>query len=342
MRDLQRYPNNSHFLRSCNSTGDACHWPLQRNLLSNFTFASNNKSINRTVYIVASSFAVHTSSERERASGLSFGQSFSLCAIMWRLLWLASLLVVSRSDISCDEATDKCTKDFTECGFALYKIFERRECSAALGFEKDEFVGYRISRAMAKTCPLTCVSAINNLTATNAGKAMETCNCERDSTCLTIKARLKRCVLSRNKNYTIFSCTKARKRCNANKDCKRTQFNFLRRCTKLISGVECTRDCRDSQDDLLNSDLGKALNECECDGLEETYCRGIRANYEELCFATRSPRNPGPSAFPVPTERTVKAVPHSGQNSVANSQFELPVWIFYAAIMAHVYMFFNL
>lgn len=259
---------------------------------------------------------------------------------MWWLLWLANLIVVSRSDISCKKAFYNCGRDLEGCGSALIKIFQRAECLDALGLEDNEMVGIQIRRPMAKTCPLTCVSAINNLTATKGGKAMETCNCNRGSTCLTVKARLKRCVLSRTTNYTMFSCTQARIRCNNNKDCKRIQHSFLRRCTKLISGLECTKDCLVSQDELLNSDLGKALNECECDGLEEPYCRGIRANYEELCVGPRGPRNSDASPTTAPAKYMVQKFVHSGQSRSANTQFELPVWILYAAITA--YMFFNL
>lgn len=220
-----------------------------------------------------------------------------------------------------------------KCGFMLGKIFGYA-CQSALGFDQDL---KRITGPMGKTCPLTCVDAIKNLTATAAGKEMETCHCHRDATCLTLKARLQRCLLISQGNYTIFSCTKARKRCNRSKECNQIQHSFLRRCTMLISGVECSRDCRDSQDELLSSELGKALNECECDGREEPYCRGIRANYEALCKATREPRVPGPTASP--TERVVMV---SYQKSRANSQLELPVWTFYGAIMGHAYVLFNL
>lgn len=255
---------------------------------------------------------------------------------MWRLLWLANLLVLSRSDISpisCDSAIEKCRLDFTNCGSLLGRVFGSA-CKSALGYDPNM---NRITGPMWKTCPLKCVHAIKNLTATPAGKVMETCHCDRDSTCLTMKARLQRCLLSSEGNYTIFSCTKARKRCNRDKQCKAIQHSFLRRCTRLISGVECSRDCKDSQDELLNSELGKALNDCECDGREEPYCRGIRANYEALCKGTRGPRVPN-----VLTSPTQRRSVMDYQNSRAKSQFELPVWIFYAAIIAHVCVFFNL
>ena len=251
---------------------------------------------------------------------------------MWKLLWLANLLILSRSDTSCDKAIKKCQLDITKCGYLLGQIFGSA-CQSALGY--DPYVD-RITGPMDKTCPATCVNAIKNLTSTPTGKEMETCQCGRDATCLTLEARLQRCLLMNQGNYTIFSCTEARKQCNEDKQCKVLQNRFLRRCTRLISGVECSPDCKDSQGELLDSELGKALNDCECDGREELYCRGIRANYEALCKGTRGPRVP--NVLTPPTERRVMA----NQNSRANSQFELPVWIFYAAIMAHVYVFFNL
>lgn len=254
---------------------------------------------------------------------------------MWRLLWLANLLVLSRSDISCDDAMANCKNDIFGCGAMLNRIFNRDVCRSALGWRDN---GIRVDK-MAKTCPLTCVNAIKNLTATSKGKELKDCQCKTDAVCLTMKARLRRCVLSSEGNYTIFSCTEARKRCSKDNKCKATQTNFLKRCTHLISGVKCTRDCKDSQGELLDSELGKALNECECDGMEEPYCRAIRANYEALCKATRGPRDP--DVLTTPSEHTVK-MGDGNRNSGANSQFELPVWIFYAAIIAHVYVFFNL
>lgn len=250
---------------------------------------------------------------------------------------MANVLVLSQSVIVCDKARENCEKDYMKCGVMLLKIFDGDVCKSALGYADDWPHG--ISGPMAKTCPPTCISAIINLTATAAGKQMETCDCESDGPCLTARARLQRCLLSNQGNYTFVSCTAARQRCNKDKRCKATQESFLRRCTSLIAGVECTQDCRNSQDELLGSELGKALNDCECDGREEPYCRSIRANYEKLCKGTRAPRWP---EYPSPTEETVMRAQHDNENSRANSQFELPVWILYAAIAAHISVFLNL
>lgn len=328
-----RFPNNSHFLGSCISTDAAFYWSLHRNLLSNFTPTIRqitNQSIARYI------FWHHLSIDTFKRTSEVIPEN-SPIFVMWRFLWLANVLVLSQSVLLCEEAQKKCVRDFTKCGAMLLKIFNGDVCKSALGYDDDWPNG--ISGPMAKTCPLTCVSAIINLTATAAGKQMETCDCDRDASCLTIRARLQRCLLSSQGNYTFVSCTAARKRCNEDKRCKAIQQRFLRRCSSLISGVECTQDCKKSQDELLGSVLGKALNDCECDGREELYCRGIRANYEALCKGTRGPRRP---EYPSPTEQTVMRAQHDNQNSRANSQFELPVWIFYAAIMAHISVFLDL
>lgn len=253
---------------------------------------------------------------------------------MWRLLCLANLLVLSRSDISCDKAIERCRYDL-KCAPFLRQLFDNDTCTSALGYDP---YWKRIKGAMGPTCPRACVQAIQKLTLTPRGKAMESCVCDQDAMCLTVKARLQRCILKSEGNYTIFSCTKARKNCSSNPDCLKTQKNFLRRCTQLISGQKCTQDCKDSQDELLSSELGKALNDCECDGAEEPYCRGIRANYEALCKATREPRDPNILSTPPSQGHTVMQY---NRNSSARTLFELPVWILYTAIMAHVYVLYN-
>lgn len=290
---------------------------------------SNNKSIHPPLYILASSFALL------RIWGLqaSWMRGALFDMIMWRLLWLVNLLVLSRSDLPCDRALDLCKFD-KNCLPMLLRIFSPL-CTSALGYNPEL---NQIKGAMDKTCPGKCVDAIRNLTSSRSGKSLESCYCEnRDATCLTLKARMQRCVImnEKGKNYTIFGCTKARKRCNDDQDCKKIQTSFLLRCTALISGLDCTQDCKKSQDDLLRSDLGKALNDCECDGREELYCRGIRANYEELCKGSREPRDP--DVISTPREKTVK---ESQRNSSGITQCELPVWILYAAIM-HVYVLYN-
>lgn len=284
------------------------------------------------LYILASSYALLHIWDL-RANGDLKLEEVLLFGTMWRFLWLANLFLLSRSDISCRKATDRCTRHF-KCGLLLNQIFNTERCSRALGYDPK---WNQINGPMQKTCPLTCAQAIKNLTSLPQGKAMESCACDSDSVCLTIKARMQRCVRSSEGNYTIMGCTEARKRCDKDRhNCFKTQQKFLKKCSALISGTNCTRECKDSQDELLNSELGKALNDCECDGWEEYICRGIRANYEKLCKATRSSRDP--EVISTTGKQTVRGI---GKNSSVKTQFELPVWILYVAIMAHVYVLYN-
>lgn len=250
-----------------------------------------------------------------------------MCSIMRWVLWLMNLLALSRSESVCWDALKNCQRDFP-CAIKLRGLFTG-QCQKALGFRYDpKYYGPypKITGSVEPKCPSKCVQAIKNLTSSPKGKAVESCICkDGDGVCLTIIARLKRCV----NGSDIFSCTAARKRCNKDKNCKKNQFNFLKRCSQLISGVKCTQDCKESQKELLGSKLGGALLECDCDGLEEPYCRGIRSNYENLCKPkTRKTRDPD---FPTVLESS------NYVNSSPNSQFGLPMWILNAVILAHVF-----
>lgn len=318
MRQLKNYPNNRHFLGSSNSPGVL---PIGLSIVIYYRISPLCQIIDQSIrrYIFWHLLSLSSSSELNKV----------LFDAMWRLIWLVNVLVLSQSDpqtqISCNDALDNCKRDL-KCLILLNRVFNRRICSSALGFDDDN----QIRGGMQKTCPATCVQAIKNLTSSPRGRLLESCSCKREATCLTTKARLQRCVLMSDKNYKILGCTKARKRCTEDENCNKFQNSFLRRCTFLISGVNCTEDCKSSQNELLNSELGKALNDCECDGSEELYCRGIRANYEDLCkLKTRTTRNH--NVVITTREKTV-----GERNSNGNRRFELPLWILCVAIIAHV------
>ena len=247
---------------------------------------------------------------------------------MRQLLWLATLFLHARSELSCNAVLKKCKMSVKECVPMLITVFSDN-CSSALGYDPRY---RRITGAMQEICPINCVKAIQDLTSSRWGKDIESCSCPLwDGHCLTLKARMKRCVQMNEKNFAIISCTEARKNCTDDRNCDKTQRRFLRRCTDLISGVNCTQDCKRAQDELLSSDLGKALNNCECDGEEEHYCRAIRAHYEALCKANR------PVRHKEPTSRGKTYV--AGQQSNEGYKFsEVSDWILCAAIIIHVYV----
>lgn len=258
-----------------------------------------------------------------------------MCSIMRWILWLMNLLALSRSESFCWDVLTKCQRNFP-CALKLNALFTR-QCKKALGFRYDpKYYGSypKITGSMEPKCPSKCVQAIKDLTSLPKGKAVESCVCkDGDGVCLTIIARLKRCVNGSDKNDTVFSCTAARVRCNKDKNCQTNQYNFLKRCSQLISGVECSQDCKESQKELLGSKRGSALLECDCDGREEPYCRGIRSNYENLCKPkTRKTRDPD---FPTVPQRSYFG------NSGPNSQFGFPMWILNTAIIAHVFVLYH-
>merc|ERR1711973_587665 len=89
-------------------------------------------------------------------------------------------------------------------------------------------------------------------------------------------------------NDTKPSCSEVRKNCSKKKQCFKSMGLFLKGCSRLISGVECTDDCLAAKNGFLKLSIGKILeNECECDGVEEPFCRGIRAHYQALCLPIR-------------------------------------------------------
>lgn len=192
-----------------------------------------------------------------------------------------------KRDLNCFEETKKCTNNF-ECTHQMTTVLQTL-CGSSLGYsiQEQSFV-----KPAAKKCPRKCAEELHKFTTNGHGKYLVDCNCpNRDSTCLTMKSRIKKCIASGlgwPVNDTKPSCSEARINCTNNPDCRRAMRHFLRQCSRLISGVECNDDCRRAQNGFLQLSIGKLLeNECECDGLEEPFCRGIRAHYQALCLPTR-------------------------------------------------------
>ena len=192
-----------------------------------------------------------------------------------------------KRDLDCFEETNKCTNNF-ECTHRMTTVLHTL-CGSSLGYSIQEST---FTKAAAKKCPRKCAEELHKFTTTGRGRYLVDCNCpNRDSTCLTMKSRIKKCIASGlgwPMNDTKPSCSEARLNCTNNPDCNRAMGHFLRQCSRLISGVECNEDCRKAQNGFLELSIGKLLeNECECDGVEETFCRGIRAHYQALCLPTR-------------------------------------------------------
>ncbi|EDO41422.1 predicted protein, partial [Nematostella vectensis] len=135
-------------------------------------------------------------------------------------------------------------------------------------------------------CPRECAIAIHNLTSHSVGELFQDCECvNRDSICLTLKARMRRCMdtLDGPRNNTIRGCTEVRQECTNDITCDLAQKNFLKKCSRMISGVECSDECKLAIHNMLSVPHGQELDDCECDGYEEPHCRGIWAHYKALC-----------------------------------------------------------
>lgn len=205
---------------------------------------------------------------------------------------------VVNSTIDCMTAKKECENDI-QCAYAMLKVFKNMACSRSLGYDINS---EHITGPADKVCPTQCGILIYNLTSLAKGKKLQSCECvNRDSICLTLKARLAKCmdtVIHGVRNDTKPGCSTVRVQCSRDKDCNSAQQYFLRKCSQLISGVECSRECKKAQKVLLSSPLGRGLDECECDGFEEPHCRGIRAHQKALCFGIRVTKSVTPKYRP--------------------------------------------
>ena len=136
--------------------------------------------------------------------------------------------------------------------------------------------------AIPRNCSSDCVNAIKKLKSTKKGAALYSCDCYRDGGCLTMKARVAKCLKPRNQETNKPSCTMANANCSGDSHCKKLRNNFLLACNKMISGVECENECLEAQKTLAKNQHGKVLYNCECDGATESLCRGLEANAKQL------------------------------------------------------------
>ena len=226
--------------------------------------------------------------------------------------------IVSLYAYGQDSRPQKCVDAEATCGqytnCALEAGLTFRVCKKSLAYD---YVMNQVTGRMAKRCSWECIYAIGNLTSFPRGKALETCDCGRDAICLTVKSRMQKCrEQASGHNNTRQGCTEAREICSNNANCTVLQDEFLLKCNDLISGVACTDECRESQDKFLNSNLGKALSDCECDGIEEPHCRGIRTHYDALCKPRRS-TEPG---SPATTSRATRYREETSKEQPTNQQ----------------------
>lgn len=201
------------------------------------------------------------------------------------LNWLLPLVVACIHVLTATKLQQKLCTDITKeceyddyCGFAYYRFVSKCPRIVRIGMDFSS----SLNLPKFTNCSEDCVEAINDLKDTNIGAYFDDCDCLGDGNCLTTKARVTKCLDPDHESHRKTSCTMTMINCTLNHTCKKLQRRFLRRCTKMISGIKCEEKCLNAQSKLFTDELGKAMADCECDGTNEPYCRAIRAHAEQL------------------------------------------------------------
>lgn len=174
----------------------------------------------------------------------------------------------------CYAALGECNTD-SKCSLKLNNYSQ--ECGTIVDISNT------IPNASRFPCSDGCVKSIKSLMRTKKGKDLWTCECNLDANCLTLKARTEKCLAIANGSYRQRTgCTVVMYRCMMDTKCNKAQMEFLLKCSKLFSLTACTKECLRSQKKLFSLEKGRPLMDCECDGLDETYCLGLRAHAEYM------------------------------------------------------------
>ena len=150
-----------------------------------------------------------------------------------------------------------------------------------------------------RECSSKCLNALLMLNQTIYSTLLATCDCSRqppqinyttntkdlawnEAECKKLKAKALVC---RPRLYkprkAVIGCTESRLRCQNNPKCNSAQTNFLLKCSRLISGVACSKGCREAIKKLSLS--SQHFNTCVCDGAEKRVCSEIRQNIKNFC-----------------------------------------------------------
>lgn len=194
---------------------------------------------------------------------------------MTNCAYLIALFIVSRFHGASGE-DDNCFTLFNKCN-------ARYNCFAALINLK--FLCHELlSGEDGNGCTQSCREAIKLVDTDKYGKYFLSCNCDRDSECLTYQARASKCLHNRTTGNKV-GCETYSRECKNDNSCNNIMEKFYIKCTHLISGTECTPTCEIVQEELYSHNISKGLLDCECSGTvgEENFCRGIAAHTLHLC-----------------------------------------------------------
>lgn len=197
------------------------------------------------------------------------------------ILGLLQVLKLSASErVVCTVARKKCHQDVFMCAIALYNVSSLCELKMRPLARRTMNATSHVF-ATAKPCSEDCFRAIHKLKGTKLGSELHRCDCEQDGHCLMSKSRISRCLHAKAIKPKQ-SCTLALASCMADTKCSTLKRTFLQDCTNLINGLRCDKECLAAQERLYESEHGKPLMDCECDGTYEAYCHAIKAHAQQL------------------------------------------------------------
>lgn len=156
------------------------------------------------------------------------------------------------------------------------------------------------SKSLAKRkCSSTCLNALLMLNQTVYSTLLATCDCSKqnfyhsnkteteslrwdEAKCNKMHAKALVCRPRLFKQRRgVIGCTESRLRCQHDSRCSLAQKNFLLKCSRVISGKACSRDCQEAIKEL--SLASRHFNTCVCDGTEKRICSQIRENIQTNC-----------------------------------------------------------
>ncbi|XP_069480611.1 growth arrest-specific protein 1-like [Ambystoma mexicanum] len=199
-----------------------------------------------------------------------------LAPLWWLLLFLSCLSRTGLAGAPCWEALLRCQAE-QDCT-AAYEQYQVA-CETVLGLESRSF---QISSPTSQlACPSHCIAALVHLNQTQAGPALEGCECGRDRRCQQLQAAIEPCL---PRTSVTGGCMRARLHCEQDPACQRPLAAYLARCGQLFNGRRCTAACRDTIEQLLASESGPPLQQCVCDGPERPFCEVLKVHMGRLCF----------------------------------------------------------
>ncbi|XP_056380515.1 growth arrest-specific protein 1 [Hyla sarda] len=196
------------------------------------------------------------------------------CGLPYVLLLLPALLGHCSGQRVCWQAMMRCQSE-KECRFAYVQYIEA--CGMVLN-------GGQVNEPTKRRCPSHCINAIIQLNQTEAGPALEDCDCSDDSVCIATKQAIEPCMPRSAKRGSVIGCTAARRICERDGRCAKSMISYLKHCGQLFNGVNCPIPCKAVISEMMLMPKAMMLNDCVCDGVERPICESVKDSMVRLCF----------------------------------------------------------